>query len=350
MLTQEDRNKLIKLLIMQSTLSSERGRVAVMVNASLETLLPLLNLDGASLVVMPIVVNFLENYGRVSYEHHALGRFLNGIKDYVGLNDKDFIDDLVERYNLMVPAIKAPEGEQWQDPVTAQDYLEKIIGENTLRPIAYLQMALNASRSVVYIEVRDKGKAWSGTGFMVSRNLLLTNHHVIMDPTLVLNSIFRFNYQEDIAHNPQICKDYRARPNGIYHSDKALDYTLVELIGDPGDEWGTLTVTTRLPQIEQRVNIIQHPEGLPKQISMQNNFVKYVNPKKLHYVTSTLPGSSGSPVFNDRWEVVALHHAGGNLPEVEGGPKYFRNEGIAISAILRDLPSELSRQFNLAAE
>lgn len=28
------------------------------------------------------------------------------------------------------------------------------------------------------------------------------------------------------------------------------------------------------------------------------------------YLTDTLPHSSGSPVFNSEWEVVALHHAG----------------------------------------
>ena len=28
-----------------------------------------------------------------------------------------------------------------------------------------------------------------------------------------------------------------------------------------------------------------------------------------HYSTDTEAGSSGSPVFNDQWEVVALHHS-----------------------------------------
>lgn len=30
----------------------------------------------------------------------------------------------------------------------------------------------------------------------------------------------------------------------------------------------------------------------------------------LHYRTDTAPGSSGAPVFNDQWQVVALHRAG----------------------------------------
>ena len=80
---------------------------------------------------------------------------------------------------------------------------------------------------------------------------------------------------------------------------------------------------------------------------MQNNFVKYANAQRVQYVTSTLPGSSGSPVFNDEWDVIALHHAGGWLPEGETSLVYFRNEGIAMRAILKDLPPEITRQLTV---
>ncbi|BBD63609.1 hypothetical protein NIES2109_64840 (plasmid) [Nostoc sp. HK-01] len=61
----------------------------------------------------------------------------------------------------------------------------------------------------------------------------------------------------------------------------------------------------------------------------------------VQYVTSTLQGSSGSPVFNDAWDVVALHHAGGNILEPTTQLHYFRNEGILVENILADLPLEL---------
>jgi endonuclease G len=40
-----------------------------------------------------------------------------------------------------------------------------------------------------------------------------------------------------------------------------------------------------------------------------------------HYEADTEPGSSGSPVFNDRWEVVALHHSG--VPRMDPEGKNF---------------------------
>ena len=67
----------------------------------------------------------------------------------------------------------------------------------------------------------------------------------------------------------------------------------------------------------------------------------------MQYVTSTLNGSSGSPVFNDGWEVVALHHAGGNIPEPTTHRRYFRNEGILAQKILFDLPPKIREMLNI---
>ena len=54
----------------------------------------------------------------------------------------------------------------------------------------------------------------------------------------------------------------------------------------------------------------------------------------MHYSADTEPGSSGSPVFNDQWEVIALHHASVRAPEhTEFGG--VLNEGIRVSAIVR---------------
>ena len=61
------------------------------------------------------------------------------------------------------------------------------------------------------------------------------------------------------------------------------------------------------------VSIIQHPNGEMKQIALRENQILDFFDAFLHYRTDTAPGSSGSPVFNDQWEIVALHHSG--VPE-----------------------------------
>jgi endonuclease G, mitochondrial len=77
----------------------------------------------------------------------------------------------------------------------------------------------------------------------------------------------------------------------------------------------------------------------------------------LHYLTDTAPGLSGSSVFNDRWELVALHHSGvparderGNILTIddkiwqpnlgESRIKWLVNEGVRISKNVRHLKQQ----------
>ena len=58
------------------------------------------------------------------------------------------------------------------------------------------------------------------------------------------------------------------------------------------------------------LTIIQHPDGERKQLCVRENQLFKRGNDVLWYSTDTKPGSSGSPVFNNDWYVVALHHKG----------------------------------------
>jgi Trypsin-like peptidase domain/N-acetylmuramoyl-L-alanine amidase len=58
------------------------------------------------------------------------------------------------------------------------------------------------------------------------------------------------------------------------------------------------------------VNIIQHPKGRQKEIVIYNNRVQMISEDFIQYETDTEPGSSGSPIFNARWQLVGIHHSG----------------------------------------
>jgi V8-like Glu-specific endopeptidase len=90
-------------------------------------------------------------------------------------------------------------------------------------------------------------------------------------------------------------------------------------------------------QVDAYVNIIQHPGGGPKQIGLYHNTVAYVGEGRVQYLTDTLPGSSGAPVFDGSWNVVALHHSGGMLREPGTKNVVYRNEGIAVNTVIDDL-------------
>lgn len=344
----DDFRGLVRLLANQPMLATQAARESVLKLAGLSDLVPQFDLTGPSAVALPLLVDHLARYGRVTYDHEALGRFLSANRDYLGMEDRRFVDGLIERYGMMAPSAEIVEIPDWKSPITNAEVLEKIVGENTLRPIAFLSRALAASKAVCLVAVNHGHRAWTGSGFLVSPRLVLTNHHVLPSRASVDAATFRFNYQQDANGNAELAKEYRPVANGLYLADESRDYALVEVAGSPGDEWGVLTLMPALPDDGARVNIIQHPSGLPKQISMQNNFVRYADPRRVQYVTSTLPGSSGSPVFSDDWLVLALHHAGGWLQQGDQGPYHFRNEGIALGAILDTLPEDVVNELTIA--
>ena len=345
-LSDRDLKQLIVLLKDLPALANERSRQNLFYTAGLSKLTPMMDLSGPSISIAPQIVYFLENYGRFSYESEALGVFLNTMKEFVGVQQQDFLDRLLLDYDMMTPIAASPRLDRWQGKENPADIFEKIIGENNLRPIAFLQQGLEVARSVAYIGVSGNGKRWSGTGFLVAERLLLTNNHVLPSRDLLSGSNFRFNYQENSRGEMQAFDEYKANETGIFYTNPDLDYTLVELEKAPGETWGWLRCRGGDIRRNDRINIIQHPYGQPKQISLQNNFVQYVGGNVVQYVTSTCKGSSGSPVFNDSWEVVAVHHAGGNISEPTTQQQYFRNEGILIQRILADLPPDVKARLD----
>lgn len=61
----------------------------------------------------------------------------------------------------------------------------------------------------------------------------------------------------------------------------------------------------------------------------------------MHHRTLTEPCSFGSPVFNSKWEVVTLHHAGSEkAPRLNGISEYQANKGIMLRAIQRAMGTQ----------
>ena len=86
----------------------------------------------------------------------------------------------------------------------------------------------------------------------------------------------------------------------------------------------------------ERMYIIGHPAGGTLQLSLQDNALLDYEGRLLHYRTPTVGGSSGSPVFDDGWNLVGIHHAGGNYIRKLNGVRgmYQANEGIRITSIV----------------
>lgn len=219
--------------------------------------------------------------------------------------------------------------------------MKRIIGESDLFPISYLEAGLKAGKSVCRIEIRDSiGRVLGhGTGFLVAPSLLLTNNHVLDNEDVARFSLAQFNCEVDLNLMPRQIKSFRFVPERLFITDVKLDFTLVALETDSADgtklsEFGFLPLhmETGKALLGEYVSIIQHPSGAPKVVAIRENRITDIFDDFVNYTTDTMPGSSGSPVFNDEWVTIALHHTG--VPDPDDSTKYIANEGIRISSIM----------------
>ncbi|GAA4707206.1 hypothetical protein GCM10023215_55030 [Pseudonocardia yuanmonensis] len=223
--------------------------------------------------------------------------------------------------------------------------LERIIGAaNELQGVNFLARGAEAARTVARVSIRSgRDVVGFGTAFLVGRRLALTNNHVLPDARTAAGSFLEFDLEAGVDGLPKPVVRFELDPGTLFATDEHLDYTLVAVRPDASGRvagevfgWNTLAATQGKIVTGEPVNVVGHPDGRPKEIAVRANELVNQLSDFLHYNSDTLPGSSGSPVYNDQWEVVALHHAG--VPDPAGGPDaWIANEGARISRVLAHL-------------
>lgn len=204
--------------------------------------------------------------------------------------------------------------------------LEKVDQLPDFEPARFLADGARCAEAVCRIRIPGLG---SGTGFLVSSSgLIMTNNHVLPEPAIAEEAVAEFGYEEG-----GVTRRVPFLPDRVFLTDPSLDYTIVAC-GTDGLGGVTPIPLRRNPMLVTRgepVNIIQHPRGRRKEVALRNNDVTRVKQRVLHYRTDTEPGSSGSPVLNSDWHLVALHRAG----TIRSGRA--ENQGTLASAIVADI-------------
>lgn len=254
------------------------------------------------------------------------------------------IDELAGPRPVLEPGTGAaddlskPDGAGWRG-FTGNEKLT-VAGSNTLLGIAFLATGLVRSRSICRLVVTyASGAGAFGTGSLIGPDLVLTNHHVLYDwdhgggPATAVEAWFGYEV-------------------GTSAEAATVDCDAATIAGDRGQDWavvrvspastpvpaGTPVLSLRgapAPRKDDYVFIIQHPDGGPKMIGLSHNLIRHVDDNVVQYWTDTKSGSSGSPVFNTRWQVVALHHRWIEAPTGDGVA--YRNQGRRIDRVIDGL-------------
>lgn len=238
---------------------------------------------------------------------------------------------------------------------------ERQIFTNDLLPFGFLSRATVIGQSVCRlivtrhengqpsVSLTGRPRRYLGTGWLIGRSHVITNHHVVnaRDPleTNASETDLKMQSEKTIVQFDFDSNDAAPDVHAVAelaHADRELDYAILKLAADSGRASIPLwpNEVSLPPQEVIPVNIIQHPGGAPKQIGMRNNLVARISDNSLAYFTDTKGGSSGSPVCNDAWQVVALHKAAtrtfGEL-EFQGKKTEWVNIGTRIDRIISDL-------------
>lgn len=347
-MTQADFSALVDLLseLEEFRTESSRWRLIDDVVAGLpreKNLRALLDLSGKPRPAAVSLVTRFQRYGTVEGQE-MIGVLVNRLLGHYIFDREDtvFLQDLLSRYHLNNLAEMQPPIAEWKGQEDSSDVFEKIIGENTLRHIMILELALTAAMAVVQIRTPNN----LGSGFLCGQEVIMTNHHVIPDLKTATRSEFTFFHELDRHFQSKPTQTAKALSNGRFFSDPQLDVTFIQVENVP-DTVTPLVLSRQQLNSDSRVSIIQHPGGFYKKISIQNNFVQYVDANVVQYTTSTAQGSSGAPVFNDDFEVVAIHHSGGLLEEPLTGRRYLRNAGSVINAVLDSVHNASPDLYNM---
>ena len=256
----------------------------------------------------------------------------------------------IERLSRYYPSVRpvSPAALVANDPEAVQAagaVLERIINTPDFVDVRYLEAGTRSAHAVGRVDVRDHaGRVLGfGTGSMVTARLLLTNHHVLPDAQTAANSQIEFNFEDGIDGQPLQPRRFALDPASFFLADQGLDFALVAVAASPQElapfGFNRAIAAEGKAIAGDFVTIVQHPGGQKKQVALRDNRIVDVFDQFLHYAADTEPGSSGSPVFNDQWELVALHHASVPAPEHPELGR-FVNEGIRVSRLLRFIAAQ----------
>lgn len=350
-LNKPDFDQLVKLLVVEfNTGTKPRAflQAAFAGSPHEQTLLGAIDFDGGARDLSIQMINRVCAFGQDILGRESLVLVINELKARLGEDAvrRNFLDSLVAKYNLIYAV--SPTAYD-KDPQA----LERLVKTSNrfLDVMSWRTKLEQIERQICRIDLPHS----TGTGFLVAPDVVMTNYHVVED---VISGMYqanevalRFDYKKSVDGGTAAGQIYKlvndtpiiAQSDYREISADQLDFALLRVQGQPGNARGYITLPSRAYRFQDApaIFIAQHPNGEAMKLTLDTDaFIELLpnatTPYRVRYRTNTEPGSSGSPCFNQDWELVALHHSGD--PTKISVPEW--NEGIPIGAIVAFLQKD----------
>ena len=175
--------------------------------------------------------------------------------------------------------------------------------------IAFLEKALAQARSVCQLRIMLGDARFVATGFRIADDLIMTTDHVVeaRDGSAVDRIEAWFGYE--------VGADSHLRAPTVVHcdvstlrSERDSGWAVIRTSSPVPDEFPSMPINVpAIVRAEDPVFAIHHPEGRPKTVEVGGGVVRHVDDDVVRYLISAGPGSSGAPIFDRDWNVIAVH-------------------------------------------
>jgi hypothetical protein len=191
-----------------------------------------------------------------------------------------------------------------------------------------------AARSAVGRIESPKGTG-IGTGVLIGKSLLLTCDH-IFSKSQAKEAWVRFNYT---SGSYALDSDVFELDLDTATRSSQFDYALVRVKGEPKQRTANLIDT--ILDSSQEIRLIHHPQGQHIVISGLGQIVQ-VGEDYIDHNISTDEGSSGAPIFNRDWQLVAIHRGNLGIGRAGRSLEPGTTSGVPLRAFWKNIQTQLS--------
>jgi len=191
-----------------------------------------------------------------------------------------------------------------------------------------------ASRAAGYVSIPEMQSRCSG--FLIGRDIVMTNHHCVPDASAAVGVTVNFTYEtawSDVG---------LFRCDQFIGANETLDYALVRCRGTPGDTHGSLAIDARALRPERAIALLHQQcdyftnEACAPTKKVSPGKVTGIAGNRITHDADMLGGSSGGGIIDPTTgAVIAINNA--HVSRGTTGGRGTTNIGVPMSLIVPDI-------------